>query len=106
MAPVPDAGPAGGMCDSRIRRPLDALLKDHEALLTAYCTNDRKAFRKRIVSVLENTFGLLATLYGCDPWRHFLTEHNPDLVDCIGLDEILRAIWHLRWHDHEWETPK
>lgn len=103
-APASDLGPAGGMYDSRIKRPLDALLECHDALLKDYGTSDRKSFRRHVVSLLENTFGLLAALYGYDPWKHYLTESSPDLNDS-GLKKILQAINDLKEHQQEWETP-
>ncbi len=95
---------SGDMNDGRIKRPLDALLECHDALLTDYDTCDRKSFRRHIVSLLENTFGLLAALYGYDPWKHYLTESSPDLNDS-GLKKILQAINDLKKHQQEWETP-
>lgn len=104
MPPAPDL-PEGGMRDSRIWRPLTQLLKDQESLVADYNTSDRKAFRRHIISVLEDTFGLLATLYGYDPWRHYLTEPS-SFLSGVGLDELLQAIWHLQLHQQEWETPR
>jgi len=93
-----------GMNDSRIKRPLDALLEHHGALLKDYDTRDIKSFRRHIVSLLENTFGLLAALYGYDPWEHYLTKSSPDLKDS-GLKKILQAINDLKKHQQKWETP-
>jgi len=95
---------SGDMNDSKIKRPLDTLLECHDALLKDYDTSDRKSFRRHIVSLLENTFGLLAALYGYDPWEHYLTGSSPDLNDS-GLNKILQAINDLKEHQQEWETP-